>query len=661
MSNQNKAKQQLLEDVVELRQRVAVLKGVDAERRPAAEASRENETRFRGLFRDSVIGMEVVAPNGELVDANRAYCDFLGYSEQELTGKKVHAVTHPEDREITSRVMRQGLISGPRLLRFEKRYLHKSGQVLWGEVRSTLVCDAKGNPSHFIGQVLDIGKRKRAEEALKRALDELGKRVRERTEELTKTNEELAIFRKFAESSGDGFGMYDFDGRIVYANPSLCRLLGEKSLEDVLGKSVCAYYAEQYEQRRQKEIIPALLQNGCWHSEQTVLPRHGKPIETLQSNFLILDEDGNPFRIAVVITDITTRRQAENELRQSHDELRAIYDAMVDGLLITDIETLQFVRANASICRMLGYSEAELRSLSVRDIHPAEALPHIVERIRSVEEADHTPARDIPILRKNGSLFYVEVIGKFLVYDGRLCSMGIFRDVTERHRQEALERDRQNLWHMLQASNQERQFISHEIHDGLAQHLAAAGMQLQVHDALKENSPDEAKKAYETALKLLRQAHVESRRLISEVRPPVMDNNGLETAISHLVHKLRRRGGPKVEFDSGVQFDRLPPFLENAIYRIVQEALTNACKHSKGKKVTVTMTQEGQDVRLEVRDWGIGFNPNSLGKGHLGLEGIRQRVRLLGGRLSIESTPGSGTLVQVVVPILEMGRPRFLL
>ena len=154
-------------------------------------------------------------------------------------------------------------------------------------------------------------------------------------------------------------------------------------------------------------------------------------------------------------------------------------------------------------------------------------------------------------------------------------------------------------------------------------------------------------------MELVRQSHPESRRLISEVRPPVIDEIGLETAISHLVHEQRRHGGPKIKCDSDVQFSRLPSILENALYRIVQEALTNACKHSRSKKVTVTMTQEGQDVRLEVRDWGIGFDPEAVEKGHFGLEGIRQRVRLLGGRLAIESTPGSGTLVQVVVPILE--------
>ena len=228
------------------------------------------------------------------------------------------------------------------------------------------------------------------------------------------------------------------------------------------------------------------------------------------------------------------------------------------------------------------------------------------------------------------------------------------RDITERKQaQEALERERQSLWRMLQASDHERQIISYEIHDGLAQYLAAAGMQFQVFDGLRESNPEAAKKAYDAATQLVSQSHSEARRLISEVRPPVIDEIGLETAISHLVHEQRRRGGPKIEFHSSVQFGRLPSILENALYRIAQEALTNACKHSKSKKVTVTMTQEGQEVRLEVRDWGIGFDPEAVEKGHFGLEGIRQRVRLLGGRLNIESTPDSGTLVQVVVPILE--------
>ncbi len=230
-------------------------------------------------------------------------------------------------------------------------------------------------------------------------------------------------------------------------------------------------------------------------------------------------------------------------------------------------------------------------------------------------------------------------------------------DTTDIHDQkcaeEARAKERQSLWNMLQASDHERQIISYEIHDGLAQYLAAAGMQFQAYEFLKENLPVEAKKAYEAAVELVRQAHAESRRLINEVRPPVIDEIGLETAISHLVHEQRKLGGPKIKFDSDVQLNRLPPILENALYRITQEALSNACKHSESRKVLVTLTQEGQNIRLEVRDWGIGFDAEAVKKGHFGLEGIRQRVRLLGGRLTIDSKPDSGTMIQAIVPIME--------
>ena len=213
-------------------------------------------------------------------------------------------------------------------------------------------------------------------------------------------------------------------------------------------------------------------------------------------------------------------------------------------------------------------------------------------------------------------------------------------DITDRKRAEqALAKERQSLWKMLQASDHERQVISYEIHDGLAQYLAAAGMHFQAYDSLKETSPAEAKKAHDAAIELVRQAHAESRRLINEVRPPVIDDIGLETAISHLVQEHQKRGGPKITFDSDVPFGRLPSILENALYRIAQEALTNACRHSKSRKVLVILGQEGQDVAWKCGTGETGFDAESVKEGHFGLEGIRQRVRLLDGRLTIESTP----------------------
>jgi PAS domain S-box-containing protein len=347
---------------------------------------------------------------------------------------------------------------------------------------------------------------------------------------------------------------------------------------------------------------------------------------------------------------------AEEVLRQSGERFRVAFEEAPVGMIITDANGV-VVKVNRALCRMSGFNSEEIVGHHGREFNypdDLETTAPLAGKLLSGQVPSFMMQKRY--LKKDGGFFWSEMMAAAIRGPEGTVAFGlaIVQDITERKQaHEALERERQSLWKMLQASDHERQTISYEIHDGLTQYLAAAGMQFQAHKALRNDSPNEAKKAYDTAVELVRQAHLEARRLISEVRPPVIDEIGLETAISHLVHEQRRRGGPKIELHSKVHFGRLTSILENALYRIAQEALNNACKHSKSKKVAISLTQEDQDVQLKIQDWGIGFDPESVGTGHFGLEGIRQRVRLLGGRLTIESTPDSGALVQVVVPILE--------
>ena len=93
--------------------------------------------------------------------------------------------------------------------------------------------------------------------------------------------------------------------------------------------------------------------------------------------------------------------------------------------------------------------------------------------------------------------------------------------------------------------------------------------------------------------------------------------------------------------------------MENVIYRIVQEGLSNARNHSKSKKIRVSLKQRGDRLRIEIRDWGVGFDPKLVQEDHFGLEGIRERARLLGGKCSIKSKPGEGTVIMVELPLVE--------
>jgi PAS domain S-box-containing protein len=359
---------------------------------------------------------------------------------------------------------------------------------------------------------------------------------------------------------------------------------------------------------------------------------------------------------AALQREVEERRKAEDALRLSEEHFRVAFEEAPMGMVIADAD-LKLIKVNRALCEMSGFSLTDMIGRHAGEFFfPADATQNVglLAQLLAGEISSYSSLRRY--LRKDGGFVWGRTTTA-LVRDaeGRVdFFIALVQDVTEQKQaQEALERERQTLWHMLQASDHERQLIAYEIHDGLTQQLTAAIMQYQAYAHLRKEHPAKARVAFAAANEMLQMAHAEARRLISGVRPPVLDEAGLETAVAHLVHDRRMFKGPKIDYHSDVQFGRLPSILENALYRITQEALTNAFKHSQSERVRVTLRQENDTIRLEVQDWGVGFDPRAIPEGHFGLAGIRERVRLLGGQLLVESRSGGGTLLRVEVPIVE--------
>ncbi|MBN1590700.1 MAG: PAS domain S-box protein [Pirellulales bacterium] len=227
----------------------------------------------------------------------------------------------------------------------------------------------------------------------------------------------------------------------------------------------------------------------------------------------------------------------------------------------------------------------------------------------------------------------------------------IGNDITARKRaEETLQEEQQALRRLLESQQHDRKLVAYEIHDSLAQLLSAAILHFEAFDELQRTDAEAAPRAYQTGRDSLDRALAETRRLITDLRPLVLEESGIVEAIAQLIAIRGSHALPRVEFVCDSHFGRLDPLLENALYRIVQEGLNNATRHSGSEKVVISLREHESSILLEIKDWGSGFDVSTVGADRFGLRGIRERARILGGEASIESSLGKGTSVTVRIP-----------
>ncbi|HLI06228.1 MAG TPA: GAF domain-containing sensor histidine kinase [Ktedonobacteraceae bacterium] len=210
------------------------------------------------------------------------------------------------------------------------------------------------------------------------------------------------------------------------------------------------------------------------------------------------------------------------------------------------------------------------------------------------------------------------------------------------------------------ATIEERSRLARDIHDTLAQGLAAITLQLETADALSASKPERAQEAIRRALTLARRNLEEARRSVIDMRAAPLQGHTLREALALLVQQTREESGVRVTFrcSPSKQFPALADRIETGIYRVAQEALANASKHAQARHIQLRLVATREELCLYVKDDGCGFDPDQVGQGqarqqegHFGLLGMSERVRLLSGTLCISSEPGAGTCIAACVPI----------
>lgn len=331
-------------------------------------------------------------------------------------------------------------------------------------------------------------------------------------------------------------------------------------------------------------------------------------------------------------------------LRASDERFRELFENANDVVFMTDLagNILSMNRAGERVTR---YSSDEMRSMNLGALVTPESRDVLRQMLERKQGEAERMRYELEIVTKDGRRMPLEISTRPIVHDGRPVGLqGIARDITDR-------REAQRALHALnQRLEEEARRIAHALHDEAGQLLASVYLALA---GLAAELPPPARVRLAQVRALLEQVEAQLRRLSHELRPTVLDDLGLIPAIEFLGEGISKRTGVSVVV-TGSTGGRLPTQVETALYRTVQEGLTNVTKHAQASQATIHVQRHPEGIVCSIRDDGRGFEPShrpALNSQGLGLIGIRERVATLGGTLSIVSSPGMGTTLEIAIPL----------
>ncbi|HUS10986.1 MAG TPA: PAS domain S-box protein [Pyrinomonadaceae bacterium] len=627
------------------------------------EALKRSEERFRAAFDNALDAMLIADDDGTYLDANPSACAMFGVSTEEILQRNLSDFVEPGRHREVEKAWQSFIEEGEQSGEF--RLYRPDGTTRELEYRAK----ARFLPNRHLSILRDITQRKHAEEELRLAHAELEKRVEQRTAELIASNtflkseiverqqaqEALAAseekYRDLFENAKDAIYVQDIRGNYVSVNRAAEELSGYRR-DEIVGKHFADFVAPEYLDCVNNNFNTKLKGRSQTAYELEVISRDGRRIP-IELNSSTIFKDGVAVGIQGMARDITDRKRVEAALRQSEEQYRELVENINDIIYATD-ENGVITYISRAVEQAIGLSPSEMIGQSfTRFLYPADeklALQNFQQSAAGISDA-----LEFRVVDKSGAIRWVRKSSR-PVFHGDLFmgTRGLVSDITERKEAEAAR------MHLLQrlvtAQEEEQRRLSRELHDQTGQSLAALMLGLKSiedSDQLKEGARNRLRQLQDLTSQLARDVH----HLASNLRPTALDDLGLHTALSNYVEEWSDRTKICADFHSnGLMKERLPRQIETAVYRVVQEALTNVVKHANAQNVSVILEYRGNRVQAIIEDDGSGFDTERIvsarnSDGRLGLLGMQERVALVEGHLNIESAPASGTTVIVHIPV----------
>jgi PAS domain S-box-containing protein len=367
---------------------------------------------------------------------------------------------------------------------------------------------------------------------------------------------------------------------------------------------------------------------------------------------------GNQTLRMTALRDITERKQTEQALRESEEKFSKAFRTSPDVMSITDYETNCYLEVNAAHVKTFGFQREEVIGRT-----PAELGifldPATHEQLhRELKEYGLVRGVEIEGRTRDGRRLTLLHSAEIIELGGRLCVLRVSHDITERKRAET-ERDEarsreaqaraEYTLQLIAAQEAERTRIARELHDSLGQNLLLIKNRAELQMA-GAKLPASLREELQSISDIASQAIAEVRQISYDLHPPQLELLGLTRALRGLIENTRESGAIAIDGKFDSVDDLFPREAATNVYRIVQESLNNILKHSRAKRARISLERDVHEVLLKIEDEGCGFKTGAGGKG-LGLKNIAERVRMLGGKLKLDSQPDRGTRIEITIPI----------
>ena len=592
----------------------------------ARQRERENDLMRAAMFERTPAGIAMADATGRYVHANPAFLRMLGYSAEELARKTIGEVTHPDDAEESWRVF-EDLVQGRRnQADFEKRYLSRNGQVIWARDSVVRLPDADGRLRCIMAMVEDITERRRAYEAL---------------------SESEARLQAFTRHSPALMYLKDREGRYRFVNERFLQRFGLRR-EQVIGHGDHQLFAGEEARATAARDAEVLSRGVALQFEETARYVEGER-HSVVSSFPVFDAAGAVVGVGGVATDITEAKAAEQALREHRTLLAEAQKLAGLGCWEWDPSSGRLVWSE-ELYRIYGVDPGGFRpsfESYLERVHP-EDRARVAQLVAGALMERRGFRFEERIVRPDGAVRQLRSHGE-VVCDAQgevLKVVGACLDITAEKHAEALLRALTRR--LVEAEEVERRRIARELHDRVGQNLSALNINLDIVLGQLEDAP--SRRRLEDSLALVDATLQSIENVMADLRPPLLDEYGLGAALAWYAEEYAQRTGIRVAVDNAHDAGRpLRSEAAVALFRIAQEALNNAAKHSAAKSIKVSIEDRDGEIVLCVSDDGSGFDAGHAPRARWGMTTMRERAEAVGGRLELQSKPGAGTVVRASV------------